>query len=538
MRRNNRHAGYLLKANLKQNLKFSVVWLVILIMMILSGAVKLEAAFVNGASGSKDIVKMLQAPGMAAMFGATPKVITYNAAIIFASVMVVSMIILQALWVMPLMIRDTRGQEESGLLEMVRARDVGRPADVVAAIWELLLVSFVLAAAYFASLLAVNMDGTDMTGDLLFAIAMLIANLVFGSMALLFAQLANNTRTASMLSYMVLAAAYLIRLVTDLNHQQLTWLSPIGWFEKVDFYTKNQLMPLYLGLACSILLCGAAIAIAQNRDLGAGVLAEGKGRATAAPWLRSMPALIWRTERGLLSGWLIGAVIFGGVMGSVLGGVGDILKTNPIYRQLLDVKQIHAANQTMVLSFLAMYMAIFVALAVTAGGQIAFRLKHDDRLGYLGIIHAEKPTRTTISTSYNCWALLVGISVFSVGLLALFLTGNAVLDQPLPVKYLGRLFIGGLPAVLAFITLGIALAGLWPKLSSLFWLYMGAGLIVQVFHGLFSLPKHAGDFTPFGWIADVPIKALGQSWLAIMLVSAVILFIIGVVGYRRQDLSV
>ncbi|HAJ53114.1 MAG TPA: ABC transporter permease, partial [Lactobacillus sp.] len=197
MRRNNRHAGYLLKANLKQNLKFSVVWLVILIMMILSGAVKLEAAFVNGASGSKDIVKMLQAPGMAAMFGATPKVSTYNAAIIFAGVMVVFMIILQALWVMPLMIRDTRGQEESGLLEMVRARDVGRTADVTAAIWELLLVSFVMAAAYFASLLAVNMDGTDMAGDLLFAIAMLIANLVFGSIALLFAQLANNTRTAS-----------------------------------------------------------------------------------------------------------------------------------------------------------------------------------------------------------------------------------------------------------------------------------------------------------------------------------------------------
>ncbi len=251
MRRNNRRAGYLLKANLKQNLKFSVVWLVILIMMILSGAVKLEAAFVNGASGSKDIVKMLQAPEMAAMFGATPKVSTYNAAIIFAGVMVVFMIILQALWVMPLMIRDTRGQEESGLLEMVRARDVGRTADITAAIWELLLVSFVMAAAYFASLIAVNMDGTDMTGDLLFAIAMLIANLVFGSLALLFAQLANNTRIASMLSYMVLAAAYLIRLVTDLNHQQLTWLSPIGWFEKVDFYTKNQLTPLFLGLAAA-----------------------------------------------------------------------------------------------------------------------------------------------------------------------------------------------------------------------------------------------------------------------------------------------
>lgn len=112
MRHSNRNAGYLLRANLKQNLKFSLIWLVILIMMIASGAGKLEAAFAGGASGSKEIVKMLQAPGMAAMFGAMPKVDTYNTAIVFAGVMVVFMIILQALWVMPLMIRNTRGQEE------------------------------------------------------------------------------------------------------------------------------------------------------------------------------------------------------------------------------------------------------------------------------------------------------------------------------------------------------------------------------------------------------------------------------------------
>ena len=102
---------------------------------------------------------MLQAPGMAAMFGATPKVVTYNSAIIFAGVMVVFMIILQALWVMPLMIRDTRGQEESGLLEMVRARNVGRTAAVTAAIFELIFSSLVMGLTYLISLVAIKMDG-------------------------------------------------------------------------------------------------------------------------------------------------------------------------------------------------------------------------------------------------------------------------------------------------------------------------------------------------------------------------------------------
>ena len=494
MRHSNRNAGYLLRANLKQNLKFSLIWLVILIMMIASGAGKLEAAFAGGASGSKEIVKMLQAPGMAAMFGAMPKVDTYNTAIVFAGVMVVFMIILQALWVMPLMIRNTRGQEESGLLEMVRARNVGRTAAITAASLELLIDSAIMGILYFVSLAAVNMGGTDLYGDFLFSLGMVIANLLFGAIALLFAQLTNNTRTANMLSYMVLTAAYLVRLVTDIQHQNLTWLSPIGWFEKANFYTDNNVWALGLALLVSILLAASATMIARNRDLGAGIIAERTGRAKAAGWLRSIPALLWRTERGLFAGWLIGAVVFGGVMGSVLGGVGDILKTNPLYRKILDVGQINAANQTMVLSFLGMYLGIFVALAVTAGVQVAFRLKRDDNLGYLSVIHAEKPTRTTISVSYYCFGLLAGVFVLSAGLLALFFTGNTVLSHPLPLKYLGRLFVASVPAVISFIALGIALVGLWPRLSSLFWLYMGAGLIVQIFRGFAKTRRQLHTF--------------------------------------------
>ncbi|MHC3449343.1 ABC transporter permease, partial [Pediococcus pentosaceus] len=55
--------------------------------------------------------------------------------------------------------------------------------------------------------------------------------------------------------------------------------------------------------------------------------------------------------------------------------------------------------------------------------------------------------------------------------------------------------------------------------------------------GLFDLPKHAGNFTPFGWIANVPVENVDQTWLIVMVVSAIVLFILGIAGYRRQDLS-
>src|SRR5699024_12603525 len=129
----------------------------------------------------------------------------------------VFMIILQASWVMPLMIRNTRGQEESGLIEMVRARKVGRTAAITAASLELLIDSAIMGIIYLVSLAAVNMGGTDLYGDFLFSQGLVIANLLFGAIALLFAQLTNNTRTANMLSYMELTAAYLVRLITDIQ---------------------------------------------------------------------------------------------------------------------------------------------------------------------------------------------------------------------------------------------------------------------------------------------------------------------------------
>lgn len=135
-------------------------------------------------------------------------------------------------------------------------------------------------------------------------------------------------------------------------------------------------------------------------------------------------------------------------------------------------------------------------------------------------------------------ALLAGVLVLTVGLLALFYSGQLVLRLPLPAKYLGRLFIGGIPAVLAYFARCIALSGLWPRLRHLFWLYMGAGLIVTVFRGLFDLPQHAADFTPFGWIADVPRLTLATPWLPVMHFSAINCVILGMAGYRRQDLSV
>src|SRR5699024_12515303 len=109
--------------------------------------------------------------------------------------------------VMPMRIRNALSKQERGLREVVRPANVGRPAAITAASLELLIDSAIMAILSFVSLAAVNMGGTDLYGDFLFSLGMVIANLLFGAIAWLFEQLTNNTRTANRLCYIVLTAA-------------------------------------------------------------------------------------------------------------------------------------------------------------------------------------------------------------------------------------------------------------------------------------------------------------------------------------------
>ncbi|MDM8213825.1 ABC transporter permease [Enterococcus hirae] len=537
MTRNDHHFGYLLKANLKQNLRFILIWMLVLVLMIVSGAVKFQALFESDAKGVAKMIAMLKTPGMAGVFGALPSAGTESQATVFAGVMIVFMVILGALFMIPLAISNTRGQEEDGLLEMVRARNVGRTASLTAAIVELVGLNVLLGLLYFIGLSAAHLKGADLAGNLLFCLDLAVANLMFAALALLIAQLASSTRSATMLTYAIVAVIYLVRVVTDIKDPTLTWLSPMGWAQKTDAYTTNNFWPVILMLAAASLLAGAAAVISKNRDLGAGILPERSGRARASEWLRSVPALLIRTERNAIAAWLIGSVLFGAVFGSVIGNAGDVLKENPVYRKMLSIEQLNVADRTMTLSFMNMFILIFITLAIVAGAQLIFRLRHDDDHGYLDIIHAEKASRMKIAASYFGIGLLFAIIVYVLSIFVVFFIGNATLKTPLELKYLLRMMAAGIPAVTAFLGLAILLIGAVPRVASLFWIYMGSGLIVQLFGALLSLPKHAGAFTPFGWLNDTPLHAPQTLAIWLMMIATILLVAGGMLGYKRRDLE-
>jgi len=78
-----------------------------------------------------------------------------------------------------------------------------------------------------------------------------MAGVVFAGIAAVAAQVGSFGRTAISMSVGVLAAAYLIRAWGDASGDRwITWLSPLGWTEKIAAFTDNRwwtLLPSLVG---------------------------------------------------------------------------------------------------------------------------------------------------------------------------------------------------------------------------------------------------------------------------------------------------
>ncbi len=96
-----------------------------------------------------------------------------------------------------LAISNTRAEEDSGLLEMVRSRTVGCLAPTYATVIEILLINGLMGILYVASLIAADLNGATPQGDLLMGVSIASIGIMFGFISLLLAQLANNSRSAN-----------------------------------------------------------------------------------------------------------------------------------------------------------------------------------------------------------------------------------------------------------------------------------------------------------------------------------------------------
>ncbi|MGG5318172.1 ABC transporter permease [Enterococcus sp. AZ072] len=527
---------FLFVTNLKQNRYLLLVWVI-----VLAGLFGAMAFYFNSLFGTQaeidSIGETMRSPAMVSMFGAFPAEQFKTTAGLLSGMLTVFMGIFMIILNIQLAVNGTRKQEDSGLLELVRSRAVARRAPTSAAILLLIVTNGLLGFLYFGLLQLANLQDANLGGNSVFAALLASAGLMFGVLTVLLAQIANDTRQTYLLSYLIFGVCYLIRMLTDVTDPNLSWFSPLGWLTKAEIYVGNRWLPVFLLLVVTIICGSLALVLVGHRDLDRGLLPERRGRKHGGILMKNPLGLILQMERNMIIGWGIGMLVLGAAYGSVFNSIGDILKINPTYEQVLGVDALHTANEMIILNYVNLLAIIFCLLAVVCGGMILYNLKKHEVKGYLEIIHAKAVSRSKLFFSYYSVAVLAGLICLAAAVLGMALAGRFTLDQAIDQGYFWQTLGVNSLVVITFLSLAAFLVGILPKLISLLWGYLMMGFIGCYFLPLLDFSDNWRKISPLGWTDKVPVGSLSRHWFILMILLTVGLTIVGMIGYNKRDIQ-
>lgn len=438
-------------------------------------------------------------------------------------------------------IRHTRAEEETGRGELVAATRVGRYAGLTAALIIGYGGALLTGLLGFLSLSASDLKGTEgaVDGSLAFGLALAGSGAVFAAVAAVTAQLTTSARLARGIAFAVLGAGFTLRGIGDARAgdgptSPLTWLAPQGWSLQVRPFAGDHFAVLGLHVSAVLVLTAAAYYLLRHRDLGAGLIAERPGAATAGAALRGPFGLAWRLQRGTLIAWTAGLGLYGLIIGSVVHGIGDELGSSQAIRDLITRMGGSASLENSMITY------AFTMIGVAAAAysvSAALRLHTEEASQHSETLLTGAVSRIRWVTSHLVFALggpAVALSV--AGLLGGLVYGRAAGDigGKLP-GVLGAALVQ-LPAVWIFTGVTIALFGLAPRWTPVAWGVLTAAVAVFLLGAISGAPQWFRDLDPFEHLPKVPGSEFSFGPVVVLLLIAAGLIAVGLIGFRRRDL--
>ncbi|ALO03488.1 ABC transporter permease [Lactiplantibacillus paraplantarum] len=528
--------GLLIRFNLRRDWKKLLIWVVVLTGLFTAIAAKFDGIY-GTQTALNEIVKTLKMPAMISLFGAFTAKSPYTTAKVFATEMVVFIAIFMIIMNIMVAVATSRGDEDDDLLELVRAHAVGRLAPLLAGVVELTALNGLVGILFGLGLTVAKLPGATIQGNWLIGLGLGALGWAFGMLTLLLAQVMNSASGTTMLSYVVLGIMYVARMGTDVSHPRLTWWIPFGWIEKLDAYQANQWLPVSLYLLLGIGCLSVAALLNVQRDLGAGLIEQRRGRRQASLLLRGPATLLWRQSHGVIIAWLLGNFILGASYASVFNTIGDLAKSNPMIKQLLGASALAAANRMIVKNFIAILAIVMVIVALIPAVQLMLKLVNDEQKGYLHQVYATATSRWHVWASYTGWSLITGMAVLLAGLSGMYLMGLVSMKDPINWITYWHVFCAYGPAMLVMVAVASVLTGWLPKWRYAAWAWVFYAFFSLYLGNLIDLPKWARHLTPLGFVNKVPIKSLDWATGGWCLALTVLLLVVAVLGYRRRDLA-
>ncbi|HET6296024.1 MAG TPA: ABC transporter permease [Kribbella sp.] len=434
-------------------------------------------------------------------------------------------------------IRHTRVEEETGRSELLGSSVVGRHAGLAAA-----LVTTFGANLLLAVLLALGMQSQDLplAGSVALSLEFVCCGWVFAAVGAVAAQLTASAGTARGIAIGALGVSYLFRAAGDTSAHSdgglawLSWLSPIGWAQRIQPYGGNRWWLVLLAFALTAALIAAAAFLSVRRDVGSGLLPARLGPAEGAPSLRTPLALAWRLHRGLLAGWIAGFALLGVLFGGVAEGVGEMIQDDQ------DVQEIFArlgGSSGLIDSYFAGVMTIVGLIASAYAVQAALRLRAEETSGRAEPVLATATGRWQWAGSHLVFALLgPAVTLLVAGFAAGLTYGVAVGEVGRQVPRLLAASLVQLPAVWVLAAIAIALFGLLPRASAVAWAGPAVCLLIGLVGAGANLAGWVQDVSPFSHLPHLPGGSTTATPLIILVVIAAAVGLAGLAGLRRRDL--
>jgi ABC-2 type transport system permease protein len=517
--------GVFVKAFLRRD-RWMMLWFAIGVTVLywsqaasVDGLYKTQADFDKAAADMAGNTAFIAMAGPARALNTTGGQVTWQASA-FGAIVV-------ALMAMFLVGRHTRGEEESGRDELVRAAVVGRHAPATATLLVVGLASLVVGTAVTLSLVAY---GLAAAGAVALGVGLVGSGLAFGALALLAAQLTSSVRATYGLTGAAIGVAYAWRAIGDVGNGALSWLSPIGWYQAMHAYSGERWWPLVLLAALAVVAASAAYALFDRRDLGAGILPARPGPPRAAASLGGPVGLPWRLQCGSVLGWAAGLFLGGLAYGSIGDDVGSLVGDSSFAKDVFGIDKGRLVD-----SFYATSALMLALIATGFAISSALRPRGEEA------DHRAEPVLTT-ALPRRTWLLghlavtlagavaIVALAGLGMGLGYAMVTG----DGGNVLRFAGAT-LAMLPGVLVLAGVAVLLHGLVPRAASLAWLALVWCAVVLLFGTSLRMPSWLQGVSPFHHLAAVPADPVAWTpWLVVLAVGAA-LGALGVTAFTRRD---
>jgi len=426
--------------------------------------------------------------------------------------------------------RLTRGEEEAGRLELVRSLPVGIHANTLAAALTVAAMNAAVGSLTTAFLIV---QGLPAAGSVIFGLSFTLVGLFFAGVALMVAQVTENTRVVYGVTGAGLGAAFVLRALGDIGDGIASWFSPIGVAQKTRPFAGERWWPFLMLVAVTLLLVAAAAALAARRDLGAGLVASRPGRPSAAPSLGHPLGLAVRLQRASLLGWGAGILVTGIAYGWIGPTVDAFIGQN---KALADVLA-GAGGGSLTDSYFAASFRIMALLATGFALQSALRVRSEETSMRAESVLATPVSRWGFAASHLTVAFTGSVILLAVAGLATGLTygvaGGSIQSVP---RLVGSALVYA-PPMWLMVGLAIALVGLLPRWAGVSWAILAAFVVVGFLGTTLHIPGWVQDLSPFQRMPQLPAASLTLLPLVVISAVAAGFTLAGLGGLRRRDIG-